>query len=316
MFSRKGLVIEIVPTSRKIPVTVVIPTLNEADRLPACLASVSWAAEVIVADAGSTDGTTAIARQLGAGVIEIRGTTIAGQRNAAMDVATQPWVLALDADERVSPELRDAIVAAIAAPSADAYQIHFHNRYLGAPMERGGWGSDWHVRFSRASLRWSVQQVHERLEHEGPAGELAGFMEHDSYRDLSHQLTKVLVYSVWGAADLQKRRKGLTLTHLVLRPTWRFVKCYVFQGAFLEGRRGLILSVVHAWSAFAKYALLWDMERQATTLAAAQPGGPSVDGTTTTTTTARPLAASLANGRREPGHVSTAPAASRATASP
>ena len=249
-------------TPSKLPVSVVIPTLNEADRLPACLASLGWAAEVIVADAGSTDGTRAIARHLGARVIELRGLTIAGQRNAAMDVASQPWILAVDADERVTPELAKSIADAIAAPTADAYRIHFRNRYLGAPMERGGWGHDRHVRFTRSHLRWRVKQVHESLEVNGPIADLCGRMDHDSYRDLNHQLTKVTTYSVWGAKDLKSRGKGVGVSHLVVRPAWRFFKCYVLRGAWRDGTRGLVLSAVDAWSGFAKYALLWDLERK------------------------------------------------------
>ena len=247
----------------RLPVTVVIPTLNEADRLSACLASVSWATEIIVADAGSTDGTRELAARAGARVIEVHGTTIAGQRNAAMDVATQSWVLALDADERATPELRQSLERAIAAPTADAYRIHFRNRYLGAPMERGGWGQDRHVRFSRAHLRWGVKQVHERLEYDGPVSDLSGRIDHDSYRDLAHQLSKVTAYALWGARDLQSRGGHAGFSQLVARPAWRFIKTYVVRGAWREGYRGFVLSAVDAWSGFAKYALLWDLERQA-----------------------------------------------------
>ena len=249
-------------TPSKLPVSVVIPTLNEADRLPACLASLGWADEVIVADAGSTDGTLAIARHLGARVVEVRGLTIAGQRNAAMELASHPWILAVDADERVSPELAESIALAIAAPTAEAYRIHFRNRYLGAPMERGGWGSDRHVRLTRSHLRWSVKQVHESLQVNGPIADLGGRMDHDSYRDLNHQLNKVATYSLWGARDLKARGKGVGVSHLVVRPAWRFFKCYVLRGAWREGTRGLVLSVVDAWSGFAKYALLWDLQRK------------------------------------------------------
>ena len=242
-------------------VTVVIPTLNEADRLPACLASVQWAAQIIVADAGSTDGTIAIARQFGAIVLENTGPTIGAQRNAAIGAASQPWILAVDADERVTAELRDSIAAAIRTPAADAFRVHMRNRYLGAPMERGGWGRDRHVRLFRATLRYSVQRVHEGLEHDGPIVDLQGRIDHDSYRDLAHQLKKVTTYSTWGAADLHARGKRVGISHLVVRPAWRFVKCYFLQGAWREGRRGIVLSAVHAWSAFAKYALLWDTQR-------------------------------------------------------
>ena len=249
--------------SSLIPVSVVIPTLNEADRLARCLKSVDWAAEVIVADAGSTDGTVAIARSLGARVLELPGLTIAGQRNAAMAVASFPWVLSLDADECASPELATSIGAAIETPVADAYRIHFRNQYLGAPMERGGWGRDRHIRFARTELRWKVKRVHERLDYDGPVAELCGRIDHDSYRNLEHQLRKVTTYADWGAEDLARRGTAPGVSHLVIRPLWRFVKCYFLQGAWREGRRGLILGVVHAWSAFAKYAILWDKQRVA-----------------------------------------------------
>jgi glycosyltransferase involved in cell wall biosynthesis len=244
------------------PVTAVIPTLNEADRLPACLAALHWAAEVIVADAGSTDDTVRIAEAAGARVLHATGLTIGAQRNLAIEAASQPWVLAIDADERVSPELARAIAAAVAAPTVDAYRILMRNRYLGAPMERGGWGGDWHVRLFRAHLRYHVKRVHESLNFSGPTRDLAGHADHDSYRDLQHQLEKVTRYSVWGASDLQRKIPVVGFSHLFFRPVVRFVKSYLLQGAWLEGRRGLVLSVVHAWSAFAKYALLWDLQRQ------------------------------------------------------
>lgn len=267
-------------TALRVPITVVIPTLNEADRLPACLASVSWAAEIIIADAGSTDATLTIAREFGARVIEQRGPTIARQRNVAIAAATQPWVLAVDADERATPELRDAIAATVASPTVDAYRVHMRNRYLGAPMERGGWGQDRHVRLFRSSLRWREQRVHESLDYEGPVVDLAGRLEHDSYRDLAHQLSKVQTYSIWGAADLNARGKTVGFSHLVIRPLWRFVKCYFLQGAWLEGKRGIVLAGVHAWSAFAKYALLWDLQRKQGAAEGVQTGAGRLDSAT------------------------------------
>lgn len=247
----------------KVPVTVVIPTLNEIDRLPGCLASVCWAAQVIVSDAGSTDGTQALARSLGATVLEQCGPTIAEQRNIAISAATHQWILALDADERVSPELAQSIEQEISTPRGNAFRVHMRNRYLGATMERGGWGRDRHVRLFRSSLRYQVKRVHEGLQFDGAAYDLAGRVDHDSYRDLGHQLAKVNCYAKWGAEDLFARGKQVSLLQIVVRPSWRFVKCYFLQGAILEGQRGLVLAVVHAWSAFAKYALLWDMQRVA-----------------------------------------------------
>jgi glycosyltransferase involved in cell wall biosynthesis len=240
-----------------VPISVVIPTLNEVDRLPGCLASVAWADEIIVADAGSTDGTCELARDFGALVIDRCGPTIGAQKNAAIVAARHPWILSVDADERVTPELRRSIEAAIAAPRAGAYWVRLRNLYLGAPLDRGSWGRDRHVRLYPSTARWSDHQVHEQLVVDGPLGDLTGRLEHQSYRDLAHQLEKGLRYARWGAEDLAARGKRPRLSQMVLNPFWRFVKMYLMQGLWREGRRGFVFSIVHAWCAFAKYALLW-----------------------------------------------------------
>lgn len=248
---------------RPTPVTVVIPTLNEADRLPACLSSVAWAAQVIVVDAGSSDATREIARSFGAQVIETRGSTIGEQKNLGIAAASQHWVLSIDADERVSDELRASIDHAVRAPYARAYRVHLRNRYLGAPYMRGSWGRDRHVRLFPTSARWSAHQVHEKLEVTGAIADLSGYLEHDSYRDLPHQMRKSVTYAEWGAADLEQRAGAVSLATLVVRPFWRFVKTYLLQGMWRDGIRGFVFCAVHAWSCFAKYAVLWDRQRKA-----------------------------------------------------
>lgn len=250
------------------PVTVVIPTLNEADRLPACLASVQWAADIIVVDAGSTDDTREIARAHGARVISSQGPTIGAQKNVGIADARFPWVLSIDADEAVSPELRDAIVATMAAPTNAGYRVHLRNRYLGAPYNRGGWGRDRHIRLYPSSCRWTADQVHERLIINGEIGDLGGRLDHESYRDLAHQLRKCCTYAEWGAADLVRRGARVGPSHLVLNPAWRFVKTYLLESMWREGWRGFLFCAVHAWACFTKYALVWDAQRKA---AAARP---------------------------------------------
>jgi glycosyltransferase involved in cell wall biosynthesis len=246
-----------------VPVSVVIPTLNEADRLPACLASVEWAADVIVVDAGSTDGTPDIARARGARVVELRGPTIGAQKNLGIAEARFPWVLSIDADEAVSPELRAAIVGTLAAPHKAGYRVHLRNRYLGAPYNRGGWGRDRHIRLYPRSCRWTADQVHERLIISGEIGDLDGRLDHESYRDLAHQLRKCCTYAEWGAADLVRRGARVGPSHLVLNPIWRFVKTFLLESMWREGWRGFLFCAVHAWACFTKYALVWDARRKA-----------------------------------------------------
>jgi glycosyltransferase involved in cell wall biosynthesis len=251
------------PIPAPIPVSVVIPTLNEADRLPACLDSVRWAADVIVVDAGSSDATRDVARAHGARVIEMTGRTIGAQKNQGIAHARHPWILSIDADERVTPELEAAIARAVSSPSAAAFRVHLFNHYLGAPFDRGGWARDRHVRLFPSHWRWTEQRVHERLIVEGPVADLDGRLAHDSYRDLAHQLAKATTYARWGADDLVDRGVSVRWTHLVLRPVWRFTKTFLFEGMWREGARGFVFCAVHAWSCFAKYALAWDLRRRA-----------------------------------------------------
>lgn len=241
---------------------MVIPTLDEADRLPRCLAALDWAAEVIVADAGSRDGTDHIARAAGARVVNCRGLTIGAQRNRAIACASQPWILAIDADEVASPHLAEAIAAEIAEPRFDAYRVAFRNRYLGREVTRGSWALERRIRLFRSDLRYSERSVHEGVAYDRPVGDITGgFLHHDSYRDLAHQLEKVVRYADWGARDLRARgRRAGLVTDLLIRPWWRFVRRFVIEGWWREGRRGLVFSAVDAWSGFAKYACLWYLE--------------------------------------------------------
>jgi len=237
----------------------VIPTPNEAWQIAEALASLRWADEVIVADGGSTDDTVAIARAHGARVIEVKGPTIAAQRNAAIAAARNQWVLALDADERVTAALREELGAVLAAPAHAAYRIRMQNIYLGRERRRGRWGRDWHVRLFQRSRRFVETRVHEHLERVPDTGELSGCIRHAPYRDLTHHLEKIILYARWGAQDLHARGRRATAWDLTARPLWRFARDYILAGSFLDGRVGIVASVLTAYSGFLKYAYLWDL---------------------------------------------------------
>jgi glycosyltransferase involved in cell wall biosynthesis len=265
-----------------VPVTVVIPTLNEADRIAGCLTALRWAAEVIVADAGSTDGTIAIAQRMGARVLEGTGPTIGAQRNAAIAAASYEWILAVDADEAVTPALAQSVRDAIVAPTHDAFWISLQNYYLGEPMTRGSWARDRHIRLFRRAYTYCDDAVHEKLQFSGVAGTLDGTLAHEPYRDLTHQMEKATRYARWGAADLHRRGKRASLVmDLLVRPWWRFVKFYVVQGHWRMGRLGLVFSVIHGWAGFSKYAQLWYLEhaeRRRPAPLVSRDGGPRVAG--------------------------------------
>ncbi len=244
------------------PITVVIPTLDEAARIGACLASVKWADEVIVADAGSTDDTLDLARAAGATVLERCGPTIGAQRNLAIARARHPWVLALDADELVTPELARELAAVVAAPDHEAYKIRRRNFHLGRELTRGHWGHDWIVRLFSRERRYLEQRVHEALEPVVDVGRLQSTLLHEPYRDLSHHLAKMMRYSEWGAQDLFDRGRRASLPDLLLRPAWRFVKAWIIEGNILDGRYGVTSARLSASATFFKYAHLWELEQR------------------------------------------------------
>jgi glycosyltransferase involved in cell wall biosynthesis len=244
-------------------VTVVIPTLNEANQIAECVRSVSWADEVIVADGGSTDGTADQASQAGARVLNgDRWATIAAQRNAAIAAARNPWIFALDADERVSPALAREIAGTVATPAHPSYRVRRRNVYLGRPIARAGWGRDWVVRLFRGDQRYIERRVHEGLQHQENPGALVEPLDHEPYRDLAHHLDKIGRYSAWAAQDLADRGRRARVGDLVLRPPLRFFRMYVLQLGLLEGWRGAVLCGLAAVGVFLKYARLWELQRE------------------------------------------------------
>lgn len=244
-----------------VPITVVIPTLDEAAHIVPCLAHLAWADQVIVADGGSRDETVVLAREAGAVVLERCGPTIAAQRNAAIAAARNDWVFALDADERFTDELRDEVTRTVETPAHQAYQVRRRNLYLGRELTRGHWGRDWVTRLFHRDRRYVERRVHEHLERLDDVGRLRGTLLHEPYRDLAEQLDKMNRYARWAAEDLYDRGQRATAWQLCSRPATRFVRAYLLEGAIGDGRRGLVSSVLGGYSAFLKYAHLWALER-------------------------------------------------------
>jgi glycosyltransferase involved in cell wall biosynthesis len=246
---------------RPVPLTVVIPTLDEGAQIVECVRHLAWADEVIVADAGSTDDTLDAARGAGATVLERTGPTIAAQRNAAIGQARNEWIFALDADERVSDALRDELAALLRAPAHQVYQVRRQNFYLGRELIRGRWGKDWVTRLFTRDRRFVERRVHEGLEPVADTGRLTGTLRHVPYRDLAHQVEKMHRYARWGAEDMFDRGERASLWDLGFHPVGRFLRAYLLQGAVLDGRFGLVTSALGGYTAFLKYAHLWALER-------------------------------------------------------
>lgn len=242
-----------------LPVTACIIAFNEEEKLEACIRSASFCAHVVVVDSHSTDRTRDIAASLGATVVERDWPGHIDQKNFAIDQATTEWVLCLDADERVTPELRARIEAALAAPEADGYTVNRRNIYLGKWIRRGGWYPDRKVRlFRRTKGRWGGVNPHDHVHVQGPVRDLDADLEHLSYDSIADHLKTIDYFSTIAAGEkLSRGQRGLGL-QLVFNPPFKFFKMFVLKLGFLDGWRGLIVAALGAFYVFLRYAKLWE----------------------------------------------------------
>ena len=237
-----------------VDVTVVIPTRDEADRIVEAVTSLRWTAEVIVVDGQSTDGTAVVAAAAGARVIDGGSATIGARRNLGIAAAKTKWVLALDADERASDELRARIESIVRTPEHAAYRIRFRNFFLGRELKHGPYGRDRHVRLFTNERRYTTTNVHERLEEIADVGDLEEPVLHQPFRNFSHYIRKVVLYARWGADDLRSRGKRVGLVDLLFRPGWRFTRDYLIWGGVLDGFPGFLVCAYAGIGTFLKYS--------------------------------------------------------------
>ena len=254
------------------PLSVCVLARDEAEDLERCLAAVAWADEIVVlVDDRSRDGTEAIARRWAS---RVERRPYAGdllQKQACVALAKHDWVLIVDPDEVVSPELARSIrerLSASASPEAgttsvrEAYRLNRSTYHLGRWIRHGDFYPDWKLRlFRRSRARWLGRDPHGRVEVEGAVGELEGELLHYSYRDLADQIARIQFFSDQAAAALARDGIPFRLRDLILRPPARFLRTYVLRRGFLDGIPGFIISVASAFYVFLKYAKLWERRR-------------------------------------------------------
>lgn len=245
--------------------SVIIITKNEAANLGACLASVAFADEIIVLDSGSTDNTLDIARFHGA---KVHSTTdwpgFGPQKNRALALATGDWVLSIDADERVTPELAGEIREILQAPVSDAYRIARLSRFGERWIRHSGWWPDYVVRlFKRGCAHFTSAKVHERLDIQGPVPALKAHFLHYPYANLEAFIAKINLYSSEAAAAMHARGKRTSVLAAVGHATWTFLRHYVVRRGFLDGREGFILAVMAATGSYYRYTKLLFLNRDA-----------------------------------------------------
>jgi glycosyltransferase involved in cell wall biosynthesis len=252
-------------TPRRATLSVAIVTLNEEANLPRTLASVAWADEIVVVDSGSTDATCAIAQSHGARFVTESWRGFAAQKNFALSLCTSEWVLSLDADEAVSPELAASIQKAIATPpSHTAYALPRRNFFLGRWIRHGGYYPDPKLRlFPRGQATFQETPVHETAIFAGNVSTLHGDLLHDAYPTLASYLDHMQRYSRLGASiAVQRGRTGRNLlgflNGVLLNPVATFFYNYILRAGFLDGREGLLLHLYHSAYVSWKYAKAWE----------------------------------------------------------
>lgn len=269
------------------PVSVLIPAKNEIENIEHCIRSVDWADEIFVVDSGSSDGTAQRAEALGAKVVQFK---YAGgwpkKKNWALDNLPfrNDWVLIVDADERITPELREEIIAALARPASDGYHLNRKFVFLGRWIRHCGWYPSWNLRLFKHRLgryeylgegtddvRTGDNEVHEHVVLQGKAGYLKEPMLHEDFRDLFHWIERHNRYSSWEAGAYQRLREPAAAGHidsswrtplgrkrllrrlwvyLPFRPTLKFLAMYVLRLGFLDGKAGYYFCRMHAHHEF------------------------------------------------------------------
>jgi (heptosyl)LPS beta-1,4-glucosyltransferase len=253
------------PVRRRHTLSATIITKNEADRIRECLDSLAgWADEIVVIDSGSTDGTVDIAREYTDRVWVTDWPGFGAQKQRAVERATGEWVLSIDADEVVSPELRhDVYVALSGAPPHVGYKLPWAVTLYGKRLDFGRSARAPLRLFRREGARFTETHVHERVTlPAGTIGTLEGRLVHYSHRDYGHALEKSARYAWLGARDrLAAGARGGGLTGAAVRALARFVQVWILRFGFLDGRVGFLIAMGYAQSSFNKYAGLWTLER-------------------------------------------------------
>lgn len=250
-------------TPKKLTLSAVIITKNEARHIAACLDSISFADEIIVLDSGSTDGTCDIARAKGAKVtVAADWPGFGRQKNRALDLATGDWVLSIDADERVTPELAQAIQNVLQQSSHDAFNIARLSCFGGRWIRHSGWWPDHVLRlFRRGTARFTEAMVHEKVVPQQQPALLPGHFLHYPYSDMAAMVAKVNRYSSEAADMMHARGKRTSVLAIFGHAFWTFMRIYLIRKGFLDGKEGLILALTAASGSFFRYTKLYFLGR-------------------------------------------------------
>ena len=240
------------------PLTATLIAYNEQLDLPRALASLAGIAdEIVLVDSGSTDRTCEIARQMGARVYTRKVDGLAEQKNYAGSMASNEWLLSIDCDEELSPELRSSILAwKQQTPTHDGYDVNRLTSYLGGWIRHSGWYPDHTLRLYRRDRGRFVGVVHEGVKLDGPRSRLDGHLLHYTVRSFAEHVAKMDVMTTMAAEDLFARGRKSWRATMIFAPPWTFAQRLLFQLGFLDGRRGWLIAWMSAKYIYLKYRKL------------------------------------------------------------
>lgn len=227
-----------------------------------CLSSVPFASDIVVLDSGSSDATRTLAQEFGARVFDEPWRGFGLQKQRAVELAKHEWVICLDADEELSPELQQEIMGLMKQDGGkfDGYKIPRRSYHLGRWLYFGGWYPDFQTRFfSKQKLQWSSDSLHESV-NGGNVGRLCSDINHFPFESLADQVNTNNRYSTLGAESLEKTGKKIKFWQLFLKPAGKFIELYIFKQGFRDGVAGYIIAVGGAYSYFLKFAKLWEKQ--------------------------------------------------------
>ena len=251
--------------SEKLPLSLVLITCNAAARLRDVLASVPFASEIILVDSGSTDETAAIAAEFGAQVVHHPWAGFGPQKAHAVSLASQDWVLCLDADEALSPKLADSIRSAFrkGLPDYPVYRFARCNVFMGRPLKHGEGYPDFNTRlFRKDAARWSDDIVHEHVLSDLTPRTLEGDLLHYSADDLKTYLDKQNRYTSLAAERALARGEQAPLARMIFSPLTRFLKFWLVRGGWQDGVPGFVHIAIGCQNSFMKYVKLRELRRQ------------------------------------------------------
>lgn len=242
--------------------SAVIITKNEEHNIERCLTSLQWADEIVVVDSGSTDKTLDICRRFNCTVVETQWLGFGPTKRKAVECASNDWILSIDADEEVTEVLRNTIASILQNPEYKGYRIKRNSFYLGKMIRYSGWGRDYPLRlFNRLSGNFDDSIIHEKVHIDGQVGRIEDPILHHPYTDLSEHIHKMNRYTDLGADQLKHRNRRSTPFGAVVRGMLKFIKMFILQRGFLDGRTGFLLALNSAFGVYLKYLKRWEKSR-------------------------------------------------------